>query len=137
MKPMLAVPALAGTAAAVVAFGVVMLAGGSGDDAPPRAAAPAPASSSAPASTADLGQAQFIRMGCGGCHTFAAARSRGLVGPDLDYALASYDMQRLVATIRRPPTSGDFAQMPTDFGERMTVKELDALATYLLEKRRR
>lgn len=136
MKPMLAVPALAGTAAAVVAFGGVMLASGSGDDAPPRAAAPAPASPSAPASTADLGQAQFIRMGCGSCHTFAAARSHGQIAPDLDSALASYDKQRLVATIRRPRTSDDLARMP-DFSERMTDKELDALATYLLEKRRR
>lgn len=135
MKSGLAVAALAGTAAAV-AFGGVMLASGSGDDASPRAAAPAPASPRAPTSTADLGQAQFIRMGCGSCHTFAAARAHGQMAPDLDSALASYDKQRLVATIRRPRTSDDLSPMP-DFSERMTDEELDALATYLLEKRRR
>ena len=31
-----------------------------------------------------LGQKQFSSAGCGACHMFAAARSKGKIGPDLD-----------------------------------------------------
>jgi len=35
------------------------------------------------------GKRLFAQSGCGGCHTFAAAGSKGTVGPDLDVALPS------------------------------------------------
>ena len=33
---------------------------------------------------ATLGQKQFTTAGCGACHMFAAAKSKGKIGPDLD-----------------------------------------------------
>jgi mono/diheme cytochrome c family protein len=37
-----------------------------------------------PQPNANLGQKQFKTAGCGGCHQFAAADSKGKIGPDLD-----------------------------------------------------
>jgi mono/diheme cytochrome c family protein len=37
-----------------------------------------------PQPNAVLGQTQFTSAGCGACHMFAAARSKGKIGPDLD-----------------------------------------------------
>jgi mono/diheme cytochrome c family protein len=39
---------------------------------------------STPQPNATLGQTQFTSAGCGACHMFAAARSKGKIGPDLD-----------------------------------------------------
>ena len=75
-------------------------------------------------------------MGCGGCHTLAAASAHGEIGPDLDARLPSHTAATLRAKILDPPTSEAFAQMPTDFGERMSDAELDALVAFLLESRR-
>lgn len=38
----------------------------------------------APQPNAVVGQKQFVSAGCGACHTFAAANSKGKIGPDLD-----------------------------------------------------
>ena len=40
--------------------------------------------SASPQPNAVLGQKEFISSGCGGCHMFAAAKSKGKIGPDLD-----------------------------------------------------
>ncbi len=39
---------------------------------------------STPQPNATLGQTQFTTAGCGACHMFAAAKSKGKIGPDLD-----------------------------------------------------
>lgn len=113
----------AGLAAALVAFGVVMLAS-DGDDAPPTGP-PAPPQSD--------GARVFAGMGCGGCHRLAAARSTGEIGPDLDAALASHTAESLEAKIASP-TPG--TAMPSDFAERMSAAEMDALVSFLLASRR-
>ena len=41
-------------------------------------------------------------MGCGGCHTLAAANSRGQFGPNLDERLPSYSRAALKAKITDP-----------------------------------
>jgi mono/diheme cytochrome c family protein len=113
------IPAAAGLLTAVAVFAVVWAAT-DGDPVPARAVG------------ADAGRQVFARMGCGSCHTFAAAGSEGPIGPDLDTALTGYTRAALTAKIVNPG-GGGFGGMPTDFGERMTGAELDALVSYLLE----
>jgi cytochrome c oxidase subunit II len=116
-------PLVAGLVAAAVAFVLVSAGGG---DPPPAASAPG----------VPTGQAVFARMGCGGCHTLAAASSHGEIGPDLDTRLPSYSAASLRAQILDPAESAGFATMPTDFGKRMSGAELDALVAFLLETAR-
>ena len=106
-------PLLAGLAAAAAAFVLAVVL--AGDDARPAAAD---------------GRAVSARMGCGGCHTLAAASAHGQIGPDLDTRLPRHTAATLILD---PPASPAFAQMPTDFGERMTRAELHALVAFLLE----
>lgn len=98
---------------------------------------------SAPATgeKATSGQAVFARMACGGCHTLAAAGAdaQHKPGPDLDDRLPGYTRATLKAKITNPypdrrPSDQEFVGgMPTDFAQRMTNAELDALVTYLLD----
>jgi mono/diheme cytochrome c family protein len=123
----------AGLAAAAVAFGLVAVTAGIGGG----------AAESRPAATAasdlDSGRAVFARMGCGSCHTLAAAGSRGLIGPDLDQRLPTHTRASLVAKITMPPSADGqgFSIMPQDFGRRMDAAELDALVDFLLAARER
>jgi len=118
-----AVPLIAGLAVAAAAFLLLTAGGGS---APPAASAP----------DAPAGRAVFARMGCGGCHTLAAAGAHGEIGPDLDARLPSHTAASLRAQILDPAQSGGFATMPTDFGKRMSRAELDALVAFLLDSAR-
>ena len=111
-----AVPLVAGLGAAAAA---VLLLWGGGARAPPARGAPA-------------GPAGVARMGCGGCHALADASAHGGIGPDLDARLPSHTAASLRAQILNPTQSAGFATMPTDFGERMSRAELDALVAYLL-----
>jgi cytochrome c oxidase subunit II len=121
-------PIVAGVVAAAAAFGGVLAWGGDDDaDGPAR-----------PVAAQADGRQVFARLGCGGCHTIAAAGTGGEVGPNLDDALATHDRRSLAAKIVDPYPSGPpggMAIMPEDFGERMTDAELDALVTFLLEAR--
>ena len=116
-------PLIAGLAVAAAAFLLLTAGGGS---VPPAASAP----------DAPAGRAVFARMGCGGCHTLAAASARGEIGPDLDARVPSHTAASLRAKILDPaataPGGGAFVVMPGDFGERMSEAELDALVAYLL-----
>jgi cytochrome c oxidase subunit 2 len=115
----------AGLAAAALAFVAVLLTVGikSDIDGSPETAAKA---------ELDPGRAVFTRMGCGSCHTLAAAGSRGQIGPDLDTRLAHHTRATLIARITAPPSTETFSAMPTDFGARMDARELDALVRFLL-----
>jgi cytochrome c oxidase subunit 2 len=117
-------PVVSGIAAAAIAFAAVVLAtdGGGGEAAPPAAS---------PAATA-RGQEVFARMGCGGCHTLAAANARGPIGPNLDERLGAHTRASLTAKILTP---GAGSNMPSDFGERMSDAELNALVDFLLAAR--
>ena len=115
-------PLLVALVVAAAAF--ALLSGGSD---PPVGSAPA----------ASDGRAVFARMGCGGCHQLAAARAKGQIGPDLDARLPAHTAATLRAQILDPAASPEFGQMPTDFGERMSDAELDALVAFLLETARR
>ena len=117
----------AGIAAAALAFAVVAIAVGieGGGHDPPAAAR----------ASDDSGRAIFTRMGCGSCHTLAAAGSTGQMGPDLDGALEHHTRATLIAQIKAPASDGSFSGMPTDFASRMNARELDTLVDFLLASR--
>jgi cytochrome c551/c552 len=124
---------VAGAGAAALAFAVVVLAvgirDGSGDGGGARvttAARPADAT----------GHAVFVRMGCGSCHTLAAAGAEGTIGPNLDQRLKRHTRETLIARITAAPSDSEtFSAMPTDFASRMSRRELDALVSFLLASR--
>lgn len=79
----------------------------------------------------------FANSGCGGCHTFAAAKSGGVTGPDLDEVLPGQseamvdesivDPNKVIAK-GYPPNV-----MPANFEQTLSPKELEDLVKYLLE----
>jgi cytochrome c oxidase subunit 2 len=74
----------------------------------------------------------FAAMGCGSCHTLAAAGSRGRIGPSLDEALAHHTAASLEAKISDP---GPGSVMPQDFARRMSAGDLAALVGFLMAAR--
>ena len=113
-------PLLVGALAATVVFGAVMLLSDEeGEKADPAAGS--------------AGLEVFNRMGCGSCHRLAAAGSRGPIGPSLDDRLEGHTADSLKAKIVAP---GETSLMPSDFADRMTSAELDALVGFLLASRR-
>jgi cytochrome c551/c552 len=123
----------AGLAAAALAFAVVALGVGiqSGSRDEDRAAAAAAAHSEH-----ESGRAVFARMGCGSCHTLAAAGAMSQIGPNLDARLARHTRASLMARITAPPSDPEgFSMMPTNFASRMDARELDALVRFLLASR--
>jgi mono/diheme cytochrome c family protein len=79
----------------------------------------------------------FANNGCGGCHTFAAAKSGGVTGPNLDQVLPGQseamvkesivDPNKVIAK-GYPPNV-----MPAVFGQTLSAKEVEDLVEYLLE----
>jgi cytochrome c551/c552 len=127
----------AGLGAAALAFAVVALAVGirDGPQGERAASAPVGAATGAPAGH-ESGRAIFARMGCGSCHTLAAAGSTGQIGPNLDGRLGRHTRASLVARITASPSApDDFSAMPTNFGSRMNARELDSLLRFLLAAR--
>ena len=127
MSRRVAIPLVAGLAAAAVAFAVVLLATDRGEATSTASNAPA-----ATAATPTRGRAVFARMGCGSCHTLAAAGSHGVIGPSLDDALAHHTPASLRAKIARP---GPGSVMPQDFARRMSAGDIDALVGFLAAAR--
>jgi cytochrome c oxidase subunit II len=121
-----------GAVTAVAAFALIAAVAGIGADEGGQESAGRVA-----AVESDSGRAVFIRMGCGSCHTLAAAGSRGVVGPDLDQRLVDHDRESLVARIMRSPAEEPetSSAMPTNFRERLSERELDELVGFLLAAR--
>jgi mono/diheme cytochrome c family protein len=69
------------------------------------------------------GKQLFAENGCGGCHTFAAAGSKGTVGPDLDAALPSPR-----AVVRQ--LSGPVGLMPS-FADKLSDSDRQDLAAFV------
>jgi mono/diheme cytochrome c family protein len=109
------VPLLAFVAIAVVAIGLT----GCGDGASRTRPRPH-----------DAGRAVFVRAGCGGCHTLAAAGTHGTAGPNFDTS------ERLsAAQIRRQLNLG-VGGMPS-FRDRLTNREEAAVAAFLAAEMRK
>jgi mono/diheme cytochrome c family protein len=80
----------------------------------------------------------FANNGCGGCHTFAAAKSGGVTGPNLDESLASDDtpasIEEMIVNPNAEIVKGYPANvMPQNFGETISPKEIEQLVEYLIE----
>jgi cytochrome c oxidase subunit II len=78
----------------------------------------------------------FADNGCGSCHTLAAAKATGTIGPDLGKVAsptAAFIRQSIVdpnAKVEKgyPPNT-----MPQDFGQKLSKGDLDALVDYILK----
>lgn len=81
------------------------------------------------------GRAVFVDSGCGRCHTLAAADANGTIGPNLDETVANESPERIRRSIVAPDaeiTEGfSPGVMPSDFGERLSDAELDALVEFI------
>jgi mono/diheme cytochrome c family protein len=80
----------------------------------------------------------FADNGCGGCHTFEAAKAGGTVGPDLDQALVPGDSSKLIEEMIVDPEAeiapGYPANvMPQNFGQILSPQELEDLVQFLIE----
>jgi mono/diheme cytochrome c family protein len=79
----------------------------------------------------------FANNGCGGCHTFKAAKSGGVTGPNLDEVLVGQSEAMVHESIVDPNASiakGYPANvMPANFGEAISSKELEQLVEYLVD----
>ena len=80
----------------------------------------------------------FANNGCGGCHTFAAAKSGGVTGPNLDEVLPGQSLAEIHEDIVDP--NKVIAEgyppdvMPQNYEETLSPKELEDLVQYLLEE---
>jgi mono/diheme cytochrome c family protein len=75
------------------------------------------------ASSSETGETLFVRSGCGGCHTLAAAKAGGQSGPNLD------QLRPDARTVARQVRNGGGA-MPS-FRDRLSSREIDVLAAYV------
>jgi mono/diheme cytochrome c family protein len=79
----------------------------------------------------------FANNGCGGCHTFKAAKSGGVTGPNLDEVLVGQSDAMVHESIVDP--NKEIAKgypanvMPANFEETISAKELEQLVEYLVE----
>jgi mono/diheme cytochrome c family protein len=101
-----------------------------------------PTATTAAAGNAKAGAALFKSQGCGGCHTFKPAGTKGTVGPDLD-KLAQYAKKANMGSLAEfahqsiaSPSSyiekGYPASMP-DFGATLSDKQIADLVAYVTQ----
>jgi mono/diheme cytochrome c family protein len=80
----------------------------------------------------------FANNGCGGCHTLAAAKSGGQVGPDLDEVLSGQSAAMIEESIVDPNAqiAPGYPEnvMPLNFDETLSPEELEDLVQYLSEE---
>jgi mono/diheme cytochrome c family protein len=80
----------------------------------------------------------FANNGCGGCHTLAAAKSGGQVGPNLDEVLSGQSAAMIEESIVDPnakiATGYPENVMPQNFGEKLSPEEIENLVQYLSEE---
>jgi cytochrome c oxidase subunit 2 len=89
------------------------------------------------AAGATQGQQIFLTSGCGSCHALADAGTTQEVGPNLDNVLEGQDAESVRQSIVDPDAkiSQGFQPgvMPSDYEDRLSEQQLDALVDYLLE----
>ncbi len=79
----------------------------------------------------------FANNGCGGCHTFEAAESGGVTGPNLDEVLPGEDQAHVEEMVKNP--NAEIVKgyppnvMPQNYEQLLSAKEIEDLAKYLLE----
>jgi cytochrome c oxidase subunit 2 len=90
---------------------------------------------------ADAGKAVFTSAGCGACHAFTPAGTTAAVGPNLDNVAvdakkagedpAAFVRESIVAPNKVVASGYQPNQMPGNFGDSLSAKEIDALVAYL------
>jgi mono/diheme cytochrome c family protein len=83
------------------------------------------------------GQQLFTSVGCGSCHTMAAAGATGKVGPDLEESLAPDDdtagIEEMVLHPNSEVVEGYSPNvMPQTYGQTLSGEEVTALAEFLV-----
>ncbi len=83
------------------------------------------------------GKQLFTSIGCGSCHTLAAAGTTGTVGPDLEESLASDDNTAGIEVMIVKPDAEVVEGyppnvMPQDYGQKLSSEEVHALAEFLV-----
>lgn len=84
---------------------------------------------------AAAGKMVFAGTGCGGCHTFKAAGTKGAIGPNLDKALKGKDAGYIEKSIKEP--NAEIAQgfqpniMPQDYSSQLNSQQLADLVAFL------
>jgi mono/diheme cytochrome c family protein len=90
------------------------------------------------------GEKVYAKNGCGTCHTFKPARSKGTIGPPLakarllaDAKLAKQKLPAFVRTSIVKPSAfipaGQPPVMPATYGETLSKKELADLIAFILK----
>jgi cytochrome c oxidase subunit II len=119
----------------LIALAVAVLAGCGGDE---TVAPTGPVEGTVPkqeAGNAAAGKAVFASNGCGGCHTFTPAGTKGTIGPDLDQVLKGKDAEFVRESIVDP--NAEIAQgfqpnvMPQTYGQQLTSKQIADLVAFL------
>ncbi|MGE5408631.1 MAG: c-type cytochrome [Syntrophothermus sp.] len=80
----------------------------------------------------------YANNGCGGCHTFKAANSGGVTGPNLDEVLVSgqtpASIEESIVNPNKKIAQGYPANvMPQNFGQLLSKEELEDLVKFLYE----
>jgi mono/diheme cytochrome c family protein len=81
------------------------------------------------------GKPVYNDNGCGGCHAFQAAGSKGAVGPDLDESLEGKDAEYIQQSITSP--DAEIAPgyqpgiMPKDYASQLSAKQIADLVAFL------
>jgi mono/diheme cytochrome c family protein len=81
------------------------------------------------------GRRIFVETGCGSCHRLAEAGTNGTTGPNLDETLEGRSESFVRASIVDPDAvvAEGFSPdvMPSDYGDRLSNRDLEALVEYL------
>jgi cytochrome c oxidase subunit 2 len=84
------------------------------------------------------GKAAFTSLGCGGCHTFQAAGTRGTTGPNLDETLQGKDEAYIRESIVDPNATiaqGFQPGVMPNYGEQLESKQVADLVAFLVMNR--
>jgi cytochrome c oxidase subunit II len=121
----------------LIALAVALLAGCGGEEV---VAPTGPVEGSLPKQEAGnpaAGKAVFESNGCGGCHTFTPAGSKGTIGPNLDQVLKGKDADFARESIVDP--NAEIAKgyqpnvMPQTYGQQLNSKQIADLVAFLLQ----
>jgi mono/diheme cytochrome c family protein len=86
------------------------------------------------------GRRIFVETGCGSCHRLAEAGTSGTTGPDLDETLDGRSEEFIRTSIVDPDAvvADGFSPdvMPSDYGDRLSNRDLEALVEYLGDRSR-
>lgn len=102
-----------------------------------EAAATETAEAEAPATSGKGGAQLFTGIGCGGCHTLAAAGTTGKTGPNLGESLAPDDntagIEEMIVHPNEEVVEGYPPNvMPQNYGESLSPSEVKELAEFLV-----